>query len=74
LTKLVDGLSAFASKFSVESKAKDKTEPVLACQDFTIEYELKDQSLIVMSSDPDAKSVLSMTTKALTAPEWPVKV
>ena len=74
LTELEGKYSPLARTFSVESKARANRKLVLAVHDFTIEYELKDHNLIVMSCEQEAKYSLLMTVKALIESVCPVKV
>jgi hypothetical protein len=57
--------SPLARTFSVESKARAIIQLMLTVHDFTIEYELKDHNLMVLSYEQEAKYSLLMTVKAL---------
>ncbi len=74
LTELEGVSPPLASTFGDELKARDNTFDVLAVHVLTIEYELKDHNLMVMSCEDDAKYSLLMTIKALIESVCPVKV
>ena len=67
-------LSPLASTFSVESKAREITMLELAVHDFTLEYELSDHNLMVLSCEQEAKYSLFIKVKALIWLLCPVKL